>query len=442
MKFVAQYEAAKDWGSIVACINAALILQIIVGIVGSAALILFADPILLLLKVNDELFAAARTSLYIASGVFLVSLLAATLNSVLAGLQRYRVVSALGNGSIIGTMILSVIALMAGGGLVVCVAISGVASVALFLLAAWQVHKSIREWRFSFRVDWSAMKSLFSFSGYVFVTKISDTINNYIGRFLVAAFLGPAAVTYYMVPSKLVNGVWGVLVSGVGVIVPFASKVQASADRAYAQRLCEKSSTIFAAIALPLFCSIVLFSPWLLKLWMGEEFAQHSQGVLSLLGISGIAAAVTSVPIQLAFGFGKSKTIAVFGLVALAAYVSALGILVPSYGVNGAALALSVAALPGFALVATIVHRIFSISPVRYAWSVYKWHLPGVAATLGVWGLRTYLVGVPPLVNLFLSVLVIVAYGAIVLFKRLLPFDILKSLIFQRAQTGGHQEVA
>ena len=435
VKFVAEYEAKKEWNAIGACINAALVFQCAAGILGSALIVVNADAILHLFKITGALLLPARMSIYIAAGTFLVTMLAATLNSVLAGLQLYGVVSALGNGSIVATAILSVVALMSGGGLLACVVISAVASIVLLCLTIWKVRVAIPSWEFSVRIQWGIFRSILVFSAYMIVVKIADTFNNFVGRFVVGVLLGPVAVAFYMVPSKVTNTGWGVLGSGIGVILPFASKVHASEDHEFARKLCIRSSAVFAAIALPLFCAIMLLSPWLLRVWMGESFARQSQNVLSLLGVSGMAASVTSVPVQLALGFGRSKTIAFFGLGTVFAYICALVWLVPVYGVDGAAFALVLATIPGFGLVATIVRGYLKLPLSKYSWDVYGWHLPAIALALLLFAVRTFTYMLTPALDLALSVLLILIYGIIVLRKGVLPLQDIKHILKRDRET-------
>ena len=66
-KFVAEYKAKDDFIGMNYVINAAVWIQFIVGLVASSLLVIFADPILNLIRVSPQYWSDAKISMYAAA---------------------------------------------------------------------------------------------------------------------------------------------------------------------------------------------------------------------------------------------------------------------------------------------------------------------------------------------------------------------------------------
>ena len=411
MKFVAEYSARGDTDSMTSSINAALLIQMVTGVSGALILVTCAEPILHLMNVESSSMAIAKTALQVSGGGFLFTMLAGTMTSILAGLQRFDVVSLVSNTITIGITVATVIVLIFGAGLLECAIVAAAGAVLLFLVGLHSVRRLLPMWQYTVRVNWPMVRGVLSFSLFVFVTKITDSVNNYMTRFVLSALIGPAAVTLYVVPSKLLNGAWGILGSGFGVLFPYASNVQSRGDQIEAKRKWLQSSQVFASISLPAFVLIMLFSPWILRLWMGYGFAAKTANLLSLLAIASMIASLTAVPIHIALGYGRSKTIAGFGVITASAYVISLFLLLPNLGIMGAAVAAIVSALPGLILVVVIVRSVIQMRARDYVWSVYGSHIPAIVLGLGWIGMRLAGVNIPEQLDLTVCAVSATAYA-------------------------------
>jgi O-antigen/teichoic acid export membrane protein len=393
VKFVAQYAAEGNDEGITQSINAALSLQLLAGAVGSCLLALGADFVLHVLRVSDVLLDSARISLFLCCGGFFFTMINGTLNSVLMGLQRYDVsskIKAITNSAVV---IVTVGVVAGGGGLTAAVLVTVAGSLVSCLVSYRIVRMFVRTWRFSPALRGHFVKSVYRFSSFLFLSRISDLANNYLGRFLIGGLLGPAAVTVYTVPTKLLNAIWGVLGSGFGVLMPFASEMTHTHDDQAKRSLFLKASRLFAVATLPLFALLFAFSYPILRLWMGEAFAREAWPVLSILSVASVVASVTSIPIQLILGWGHSRLVGLFSLGTIIAYIGALVVLSPAWGVVGAAASMVIAGLPGLCMVFVVLRRVVHVRWLEYVRSVYLYHVIGLAAAVALWMLRDYIAG-------------------------------------------------
>ena len=318
IKFVSQFRAIGDHEAIARSINAALWVQVITGFLGSAALVVFAAPILRFLNVSEIFWDDTKIGLYVSAVGFFFTMMSGTLSSVLMGLQRYDITSKV-NVTTNGILTLTIVGLLyAGYGLREIIYATGLSTIIVFSIFLVKVKAKLPHWKLSLVFDGIYFKQLFNFSGYMFVSKISSLFSNYAVRFIVSALLGPAAVTYYVVPMKIITAFSGLLSNITTVLFPFASELGAVDKRERLQRVFITALKYVTTIAFPVYLILILFSREILTVWMGSDFAAQTSLVMSLLALAHLLSSLTMVPSYITFGLGYSKTIAFFSMAALA----------------------------------------------------------------------------------------------------------------------------
>ena len=100
------------------------------------------------------------------------------------------------------------------------------------------VRHQLPAWHFSLKITYLDFKMLFSFSGYIFISRISSLFSNYIVRIVISYFLGPTAVTYYVVPNKIISMIGGFLGSIFKALFPYASELDAPGEIRHVSKKC------------------------------------------------------------------------------------------------------------------------------------------------------------------------------------------------------------
>lgn len=205
---------------------------------------------------------------------------------------------------------------------------------------------------------------------------VATTLNERLDQLLISLFLAPASLGLYVVAVTLTS-----LTSLVGstvslIALPQLASLEPGRERAaHARRLARLTLVTSAAIAVP----VVVAAPALLGLFFGEAFVEVADVARILL----IAAVVLSTGRLLAAilkGLGTPLAAGVGELTALAINVPALALLLPAFGLTGAAVA----------------------SLVAYAVSAV-WLSRRVAAAVGESSLTFWLGGVPRSVDVATS---------------------------------------
>src|SRR5438093_1103356 len=123
------------------------------------------------------------------------------------------------------------------------------------------------EWR-GFSADVSIFSAL-SF-GYESLRTLFDNAD----LLLLGILAGPAAVAVFSVGVTLASFVSKGLQPISGVLFPMASEMEALGQRSGSARLLEVGTRVNLALALPLVTILLVDGPTLLRLWVGEGFAQ------------------------------------------------------------------------------------------------------------------------------------------------------------------------
>jgi len=375
VKFVSEDLAKKNYPYVYRAINTTLSIQICLGLAGLSILTLFAEPILRLLKVSSIYLFDAKIGLYASAVGFCFMMVSLGLSSTLMGLQRYDITTKV--NLIINTLMLIVITLILfmGGGIGQVMIVTAIFAVIKLFVLLKIVQQKLPQWRFSLHPDWSLLLKLLSFSTFLFISRAASFFGEYVVRLMVGFILGPAGVTYYVVPWKIVIAVGGLLSSAAVVLFPYASEIGALSPGEKIQGIFMEASKIFAAIQFPLYLSLAVFSKPILMVWMGENFAEETWFVLSVLAFTASFGSLTTVPNLFTMGLGYAKIIAYFSIFTIIFYILTIPTLTYLVGVTGTAWAMLISSIPGLALVIYELKNIFRINLWQYIQVVIKPHL-------------------------------------------------------------------
>jgi O-antigen/teichoic acid export membrane protein len=387
---VAESRARGDQESTYSAIDAALLVQVVTGLIGSGALVFLSDSILSLLRVPPALLSDAKVGLYAAALGFFFTMLSGTMSSVVMGLERFDVSGAVNTTSSVLLTLVTVVVLYRGGGvgqvLIVTVWFAFAGCVAYFVA----VRKLLRGWRFSLWVKPQGLRNLFSFSAYLFVSRLSSLFSTHLVRFIVSAILGPAAVTLYVVSWRLVNGFGGLLANASGVLFPYASALGAQKGPEAIRRVYGEASRLFASVSVPVYLVLAVFAEPILTLWVGPGLAQEAWPVLSLLSLSTLLGSLSTVPNLISMGLGYTKPIGLFSVASVAFYAVLLPVCTRQWGVEGTAWGMLGALAPGLVLVVFETEKIIGLRMGKYLGDVLAFHIiPILMAFLLMGWIRT-----------------------------------------------------
>jgi O-antigen/teichoic acid export membrane protein len=241
--------------------------------------------------------------------------------------------------------------------------LANVLAVAIFALVSQHMIKGLK---LVPTFHWASFKRLFSFSLPLFLAAISALVVTRLDRLILAYFLPLAAVTFYTLPYSLSEKAAMSVANITSVVFPFTSELHAMGSRDKVHELYLRSAKVLTLVTLPFSVILVAMPGPILRYWVGPEYAAQGAVVLSVLGIATFVNAVSAVPTVTALGVGRAWIPAGFALGSSVINVASNIILIPRYGINGAAVAVLLAQAlitPAFVFVVT---RMLHVSIWRF----------------------------------------------------------------------------
>ena len=235
------------------------------------------------------------------------------------------------------------VTLASGGGLMQIGAVYVISQLIGSLLHAWNFSRVFPSLRFSWRfVKRDVFKDILSYGVPAFVANGSGLVLNQSAPMIIGHFLPTAFVGFFALPLKLVQNVTDVVSRIALVTRSRVAELDASANRASIADLAIETNRYCFAVYMPFVIVLGLFGRQLIHLWLGERFAEYSAPLLPLMLLASafvLGGQYNSSAVL--FGLGEHRGYARLVACEGALTVTLLLLVVPRYGVYGAACVVS-----------------------------------------------------------------------------------------------------
>jgi O-antigen/teichoic acid export membrane protein len=420
-KFVADSLATGDHERARGALWASLMCQLVFGTVGGI-LLFTATPLLVdrILNVPQALRPEAhKTFLSLSLGLPVVAI-SSSLYGALEGRQRFALVNAVRVPASAATYLLPAlgVALHADLPMIILFLVVWRAAIAVLL---FYINVRIHGTLYPLKPGLLLFRELLGFGLWVTVSNVINPLLVYLDRFVLAATLPVLAVGYYVVPSEAVSRLAVVPASVAAALFPVFSQLATRGSKEAAGLLMLRAMRIVGVLLAPVVLVIVVFSGYIMDVWLGPEFAQHSAPVLSVLALGILVNALAYAPYALLQAYGRADLTAKFHLLELPLHTGITIALVSKVGAIGAAYAWTVRVSLDALLLTWAALRLTTwtgaLATARRA-AMAAVSL-GSAGVLLEWTRRTFLWERPPFVaGLLMAAVVLVA--AYALMERLL----------------------
>src|SRR5262249_9350475 len=192
---------------------------------------------------------------------------------------------------------------------------------------------------FSLGLNRDALKKLLSFATPLIVSAVAALIISRIDRFILAYYLPLAAITFYSLPYTLSEKLSIAVANVTSVVFPFASELHARDDFDKVRELYLRSTKTLTLMTLPITVILVTIPGPILKYWLGTEYAIQGSTCLALVALAGFLNAVGAVPTVTSLGIGRPWMPSFFAVTTSALALTLNFLLIPHFGITGAALA-------------------------------------------------------------------------------------------------------
>jgi O-antigen/teichoic acid export membrane protein len=200
----------------------------------------------------------------------------------------------------------------------------------------WLVHQRLPVGWASAHFDKAKMRGLLSFGAWMTVTNIVGPLMVTADRFIISAVLGASVVAYYTVPSEMVTR--GMILPGALTAALFPRLAfEMNTNPVEARHLYKKCLAMTTAVMLPICLVLAVGSKWGLMLWLGNDFAQQSWLIVSILAAGLLLNGVAYIPFVTIQASGDARSTALLHIAELIIYLPLLFLALKAYGLVGAA---------------------------------------------------------------------------------------------------------
>ena len=205
-----------------------------------------------------------------------------------------------------------------------------------FAVALLVLRRRHPEIRFGLaRFDRSLVREVLGFSVFAMLLNVGNLLAFRSDAMVIGARLDAAQVTYFDIGNKFFDPMTGLLIAVGAVVMPMATRLQATGEREELRRIFLKWSKISFSIVLLLGTYLLVLGPDFIGSWIGPDFASPSGSVLRVLMVSFLFyLPVRGVALPVLLGLGRPRAPALallaMGILNLAlslALVGPLGIL-------------------------------------------------------------------------------------------------------------------
>lgn len=340
-KFVAEHVARQDHESAGQILQTGVLVNLCMGVSGGLVVAAAAHSLAhSVFKISAELQGEAQMAFYAVAAAIPVLLVQGIFRAVLSSFQMFGWINGVeGAGTTAQWGIAWLLAWKGMGPSIVVwwsVAVRiGMAGVYAYVL--WTLFPDLHPWR-ARRLH--RLRELISFGGWVSVSQIASPLLLYADRFLIASWVSLSAVTLYSVPFEAMSRLRILPSCLMAALYPaFSERGMAGHQRGQLQRLYQRSLQYLLMVLIPGSLYLCVLGPDLFGLWMGSSFAQQTTAVVRILALGVLANALAPLPYDLLQALGRPDLTGKFHLLEVPLQLLLCVLLIPHWGLNGAAVA-------------------------------------------------------------------------------------------------------
>jgi O-antigen/teichoic acid export membrane protein len=274
---------------------------------------------------------------------FFLVFMASSFITIPQALLRYDLFSYLQIGQNIFRLIVNILAIYLGTGLAGLLISNIIVATVYIVVSIIMAHKLLP----GLKLQWPTIygtKEVFSYGVFSFFTSVIGMMWRYGDIFLIGYFLGPLYVAFFSVPQQIMLKLLGLLNSVGQVLFPQYANIETRIER---EKLFLDSTYILLNASIIIFVPLAVIFNDFLTLWISSDFAKETYFVAILIA-SGSIIRGAFISYQALFqGIGKPKYLFYVTMASSITVIIGDIILIPVYGLNGAAYALLLAPIWG-----------------------------------------------------------------------------------------------
>ncbi len=348
-KYMAHYSGQKDDATLLEFIRTANSLLVIIGSTGLIISVIVTGLGMFAPSFLPLQFAAYSqySIVFLVIGItFFVTCLSAMPTSLFTAMQRFDISNKIGVISVTVSSLSLLGVVVAGGSLQMIFFVQFLIAICFTFVSFYYARKIFPA--VSFRFGWNRkyVKDCYSFGTISSINAIASTALASLDRIIIPFYAGPSNLTYYSVPGNISGKIPGIANTLATITFPMASKFEGGGDRTRIEILYVRSFRLITIVAASFTVTAVAFAHKALLFWLNADFANESANILIILALTNFFLALFGPLSNFLLGLGKLKFLTTMSVCMGILNAVLLLILLPLYGITGAAWAYLLSIIP------------------------------------------------------------------------------------------------
>jgi O-antigen/teichoic acid export membrane protein len=338
LKYIAAYRGSNDQAGVERTLRTLLGINLLIGsAVGAALWMLIPLLVSHLPDLTPELRTAYARALAIGCVLLVVKVMESVFICAQRAYERYDIAARFTIATRIATIGAAVTIAARGGGAVAIMQATLPIALASAGLQGGAVRRRLAVRSLLPRLHRESVRELFGFGAFSWLQGLVGLLTGQADRFLVGYLLGTRALAYYSICVQIALPIHGIAAAGLQVLFPYlAARLDLLSAGAVQRRFRAAFATNVALVAL-LAVPIIFGSRFILRLWMGPDFASHAAVALSITACGFALVGLNVTGFYILMAMGRVRLLALVNVAGAMAMLAAIAILAPRFGVVGAA---------------------------------------------------------------------------------------------------------
>lgn len=285
-----------------------------------------------------EAMPLASALVIVAWGIGLIFLMQLP-KGVLFGLVYHKVVGAFDVAQSVAILGAALIIGLNGGGIVALALSLVLINLAFLLILSVVALQVTRSFALHFTLNRGLARKILKYSLFAWISGLGSILFSQGDRVLVGILLGPVAAGAYSICTGVAARLNSLASSATQVLVPFASSYQAHGKNTEIAKVYFHLLRLVGCLLAAAGIVLILWSKWLLSVWISPQFSLSYSGVFGILILAYTLFSISAPGYHIAFGLGRPEVPAITTVGGALIMLVCIGILSPTWGLPGAAVA-------------------------------------------------------------------------------------------------------
>ncbi len=337
VKHVSAYFAQNDQESLKNLLSSANTLYLLIGLMGLTVFYVSGKFLLPLFNISSQSQGHISVVFILAGLIFFLNSINSVYLVVPHALQRYDLVTKINLLQLTGFNLATLVLVLMGYKLKAIMLANLLSIAILTLIYRAYFKKLLPQIILGFAWVKEEIKKAYGFGLFAALSNLASNALVQLDRLIIPIFIGTSQLTFYSLPGNVAQKTAGITSSLSATLFPLTSAMQGVGNVEKVKLIYRKAFRNITLLGAAVTSAIMVFAYPILFFWLGKEFADRGTVILLILAVTYFILALFGPLTHFLLGLGQVKFLSVTSVTLAGVNLVLLLILVPKYGIVGAA---------------------------------------------------------------------------------------------------------